>query len=99
MNAPWELPIESQRLGFPGIHSPVILGPNITGGYSFQTCRGGVYSGALISGPIYRTAYNGNNNSGNYSGVSLDASSDKATYGLSETIQPSSNYVLIIIKA
>ena len=31
MNAPWELPIESQRLGFPGIHSPVILGPNIRG--------------------------------------------------------------------
>ena len=73
--------------------------PNITGGYSFQTCRGGVYSGALISGPIYRTAYNGNNNSGNYSGVSLDASSDKATYGLSETIQPNSGYALIIIKA
>lgn len=72
--------------------------PNITGGYSFQTCRGGVYSGALISGPIYRTAYNGSKNSGNYSGVSLDASSDKATYGLSETIQPNSGYALIIIK-
>ena len=73
--------------------------PNITGGYSFQTCRGGVYSGALISGPVYRTAYNGNNNSGNYSGVSLDASSDKATYGLSETIQPFSAYSFMIIKA
>ena len=78
---------------------PVMLGPNITGGYSFQTCRGGVYSGALISGPIYRTAYNGNNNSGNYTGVSLDASSDKATYGLSETIQPASGYTFIIIRA
>ena len=73
--------------------------PNITGGYSFQTCRGGVYSGALVSGPIYRTAYNGNNNSGNYSGVSLDASSGKATYGLSETIQPFSAYSFMIIKA
>ena len=73
--------------------------PNITGEYSFQTCRGGIYSGALISGPIYRTAYNGNNNSGNYTGVSLDASSDKATYGLSETIQPSSAYSLMIIRA
>lgn len=72
--------------------------PNITGGYSFQTCRGGVYSGALISGPIYRSSYNGANNLGNYSGVSLDASSGKATYGLSETIQPSASYALMIIK-
>ena len=77
----------------------MILGPNITGGYSFQTCRGGVYSGALISGPIYRTAYNGNNNSGNYAGVSLDATSGDSTYGNAKTIQPSSNYALIIIKA
>lgn len=63
-----------------------------------MSCRGGSYSGALISGPIQGEAYNGSNNRGSYPGVTLDAQSGNSKYGQSETIQPASAYALMIIK-
>lgn len=73
--------------------------PNIMGKYWFMSCRSGWWEGALVQGERRGTAYNGPNNPGNYAGVNLDASAGDPTYGKATTIQPSSGYAFIMIKA
>lgn len=99
MNAPWELPIESQRLGFPGIHSPVILGPNISG--KMNNFYGELWADDAVDG-CFTKFENGQVKSNQqqwYSAPVLvfDASLSNAKYSR-ESFQPESSYALIIIK-
>lgn len=73
--------------------------PNIMGKYWFMSCAYGWWEGALVQGERRGTAYNGPNNPGNYEGVNLDASAGDPIYGKATTIQPSSGYAFIMIKA
>lgn len=106
MNAPWELPIESQRLGFPGIHSPVILGsPNITG--SHNTSRYFYWENSIDGQGAFAKSNdshkqnmidNGSNENHDTNIAIFDASDSNSIYSKSTTIQPSSCYALMIIK-
>lgn len=73
-----------------------MLGPNITGAVYFD--RGFISS---ASGAFSKTSYTvretGTNASSN-GGLSFDASLANAIYSSSETVQPTSNQTLIIIK-
>lgn len=79
----------------PGTIRPVILGPNITG-YTGRAANDGMYG---ANGAFYKLTKNGVGSSGNGNQyLAFDASKSNSTYSGS-TLQPSSGYVLIIIKA
>ena len=74
---------------------PVILGPNITG-YTGRAANDGMYG---ANGAFYQITKTGVGSSGNGSQyLAFDASKANSTYSGS-TLQPSSGYSLMIIKA
>ena len=84
-------------------NSPVILGPNITGGTQVQypsKIRGFEnFTGAFKSNKLNRGGDWSDYGQGGPMGFLFDASLVSEKYGASDSIQPQSAYTLIIIKA
>lgn len=77
---------------------PVMFGPNITGTFepAYMQHSGAVTTGALTS--LTSDSFTAADSSDTKGGFALDASLSNSIYSNSETVQPQSNQVLIIIK-
>ena len=76
----------------------VNFSPNITGGAGyFNSLTSYIWQGALYE---KSTKYSNDSDNGGTTAreIGLDASMSNEKYGLSDTIQPSSSYALMIIK-
>ena len=81
------------------VNSPVILGPNITGGFSQRSAgasgRPGCILVSLIGGSGYRLALDTSAQTGDV--IEFNASRSSSIYGASNTVQPNAlvfNYII-----